>query len=491
MILEAFIRNSDKKRFLRIHEGLRVLFSNRVVITVIVFLAVLLGSFYACVIYDAMFYYYIVIISAIVCVLALFQFEAAFLFVPFCLTNPIILSQTQTRLRISELVFLIIFSVWLVRLIVTKEKILFPKIFLIPVIVIISAAIVSFFAAPHSNKTGMQQLVRYMEVLIAFFMVVFYCGRKEQYIKKIFLYLMIGGLCASLVGIIQFIIKSLDSGVAERIFGLHGGSYGAIIGSTLVLAFSALSYPVEKNTRLWAIVTMPFSGLALILSQTRAWIGALFIVVLFLLIWTKHSSLKKILLIMGIMMGIVFLVGMINLLGVIDMKYFMKAFEGAFRYGSGEKHSTQDLAIYMRLNVWRMAIQHFLEHPFFGIGIGNLRFSNYLTGQLGNPIEGMGYVDNQYIQAFTETGIVGGIAWIVLMYRSIRIGLQSMSKSVGSMLQAPATGFLGSFLIFAIGSLFWVVTPQHESFALMVLYSGMLFNIDTLRDGNMKRGENS
>jgi len=78
--------------------------------------------------------------------------------------------------------------------------------------------------------------------------------------------------------------------------------------------------------------------------------------------------------------GIVFLVGMINLLGVIDMKYFMKAFEGAFRYGSGEKHSTQDLAIYMRLNVWRMAIQHFLEHPFFGIGIGNLRFSNYLTG---------------------------------------------------------------------------------------------------------------
>jgi O-antigen ligase len=236
---------------------------------------------------------------------------------------------------------------------------------------------------------------------------------------------------------------------------------------------------------------MPFSGLALILSQTRAWIGALFIVVLFLLIWTKQSSLKKILLIMGIMMGIVFLVGMINLLGVIDMKYFMKAFEGAFRYGSGEKHSTQDLAIYMRLNVWRMAIQHFLEHPFFGIGIGNLRFSNYLTGQLGNPIEGMGYVDNQYIQAFTETGIVGGIAWIVLMYRSIRIGLQSMSKSVGSMLQAPATGFLGSFLIFAIGSLFWVVTPQHESFALMVLYSGMLFNIDTLRDGNMKRGENS
>jgi len=64
-------------------------------------------------------------------------------------------------------------------------------------------------------------------------------------------------------------------------------------------------------------------------------------------------------------------------------------------------------------------------------------------------------------------------------------------KIVGSMLQAPATGFLGSFLIFAIGSLFWVVTPQHESFALMVLYSGMLFNIDTLRDGNMKRGENS
>jgi len=81
---------------------------------------------------------------------------------------------------------LIIFSVWLVRLIVTKEKILFPKIFLIPVIVIISAAIVSFFAAPHSNKTGMQQLVRYMEVLIAFFMVVFIADVKNNISRKYF-----------------------------------------------------------------------------------------------------------------------------------------------------------------------------------------------------------------------------------------------------------------------------------------------------------------
>jgi O-antigen ligase len=290
-----------------------------------------------------------------------------------------------------------------------------------------------------------------------------------------------GGLIASIVGLVQFLLEIINTGEVHRVYGWHGPAYGAVMASILLLSISALLYQQHKIFKLWAIITIPFAGLALILCQTRAWIGALVLAIVIMFILEKQGVFKRVLLIIGIVVSIIVLVLIIAGLGIIDSKYFLTALDRAFRFGSTPgKHSIQDFALLMRLNVWRAAMVQYFNHPIFGIGVGNLRFVNYFTPTLVRPSPEIGWVDNQYIQFFTEAGTIAGIAWIMFVSRSVRLGIQSVRQAVGSDLYAPAIGFFMSLLILFIGSFFWVITPQHELFASMALNIGLLFNIHEL-----------
>ncbi len=163
----------------------------------------------------------------------------------------------------------------------------------------------------------------------------------------------------------------------------------------------------------------------------------------------------------------------------------------AFRFGTvpGE-YSMEDLSLLMRLNAWRKGVEVFLGHPLLGIGVGNLRISDYFILRLGKPEEGIGYVDNQYLQMFAEAGIVAGIAFVWYVLHVFRIGITSFRKSIGTSLNIPAIGYFGCLMICLIGSGFWVITVEHELFALMILYIVLLLNIgglcDTRRFAQMK-----
>jgi O-antigen ligase len=381
--------------------------------------------------------------------------------VPLTLTNPYTLTETGTNLHISELVLIIIFLVWILRMAMSKESVELPKQFLIPAGVIIGAAFISLLAA-RSLAAGMQQVVRYIEIFIVFFIMVVQNFRTEKSIKQLLLMLIIGGLGASLIGLGQFITGTLTKGETRRIFGWHGGGYGALIASTILLSICALYYKDNKTLKLWAIITIPFSGLALILSQTRAWIGALIAVFAFMLLWMRRDILKKIFLTLVLVVGIVVLVVETN------------------AFASGKVNSDQ-LSIFMRLNVWRAALIQYLNHPLTGIGVGNLRVVDYFSARFGRATEGLGgYVDNQYIQFFAEAGTFAGIAWIVYLWNAVGLGMRNIKNTLGTQLFPPAMGFCSSLLIFVIGSFFWVITPQHELFALLSLYVGVIYKIGDL-----------
>jgi O-antigen ligase len=312
-------------------------------------------------------------------------------------------------------------------------------------------------------------------------MIVIQNYRSEERIRRLFLLLIIGGLIASLLGLGQFITGTLTQGVTRRVFGWHGGGYGALIASTLLLSISALLYQRHKVIKIWAIITIPFAGLALILSQTRAWIGALILVIGLMLFWTKRDIIKKVLLMVVLVIGIIVIVIQTNAFGLIDNNYFKAAIDKAFRFGVAPgKRSIDNFSLLLRFNVWREAIIQYLNHPFTGIGVGNLRIADYISARLGKPTEGAGYIDNQYIQFFTEAGTIAGIAWILYIYQALLLGMRNIQRSIGSSLYAPAIGFFSCLLIFVIGGFFWVITPQHELFALMSLYVGLLFNIGEL-----------
>ncbi len=482
--MQSFLLNTQE------YDGEITSSTKSVLLIAVSILCTILGTYALSIIYNGTFYYFLTFFCLIVLVLALIRFDLALLFVPLTLTNPYTLTETGTNLHISELVLLIIFFVWLIRQAISGEAISIPKRFLIPSLMIIGAALLSLLAA-RFLVAGIQQVVRYIEIFILFFIIVLQNYKTEKSIRQLLLLLIIGGLIASLIGLGQFITGTLTKGVTRRIFGWHGGGYGALIASTILLSICSLFYKHDKVLKIWAIITIPFAGLALILSQTRAWIGALVVALAFMLLWTRRDVIKKIFLMLVLVIGIIVLVLQTQAFGLVDNLYLQAAIEKAFKFGfaSGKLNSDQ-MSILMRLNVWRSAIVQYLHHPLTGIGVGNLRVVDYFSARLGNPTEGIGgYIDNQYIQFFAEAGTFAGVAWIMYIVYSLSLGLRNIRTTVGTNLFPPAMGFFLSLLIFVIGGFFWVITPQHELFALMSLYVGILYNLGELAKKEKRSGE--
>jgi len=429
------------------------------------------------------FYFYLFLFCAIVFIASSIRFEVGFLVVPLALANPYMLKETGTHLHLSELVLIIIFVVFVGRVILLKEKINFPREFLVPASVLILASTISLAVARY-YVVGIEQIVRYLEILLAFFVVVLYASRTERRAYHNFVSLMLGGGIASAIGVGQFVINAVELRQTTRVFGWLGGGYGALVASTFILSLSALWYMKDKPLKILALVTLPLSAVALLLSQTRAWIGALLLVLIFIMLMERAGARRKFLFIAGIATGMLIILWQTDMFGVLRNNIFAGAMQGAFRFGqSQQEHSLNDFSLFLRFNAWRKAAELYITHPILGIGVGNVRFTDYITLKLGTPGEGVGYVDNQYLQVFAEAGTIAGIAWIMYVYRAVRTGIRGVRKSVDPHLHGLAVAFLGCLLIYVLGSCFWVISPEHESFAMMILYAGLSINVCTLVQG--------
>ncbi len=417
-------------------------------------------------------------IAVVVAWTALVNFPAAFLYVPITLTNPYTLSETGTRLHVSEFVLLIIFAVWVMRSFSGGTRASIPQPFLTLGMIVVGISVLSLARAMYLT-IGIQQIVRYVEVLLLFFLIVRETCGEFRRMKQVFLALIIGGLAASIVGLVQFVLGALETGESHRIFGWHGGGYGALISSTLLFCIAALLYEKWRPIRLWALGTLPFAGTALVLSQTRAWIGAFALTSVIMVLISKNLPLRRILIALVLVLAGILLIVQTGAFGLLHETVLQQALSNAFRFGAEPgKHSLQDLSLLLRFSVWNHSLNLFLQNPVLGIGAGNLRFANYVSGRLGTPgQEGVGYVDNQYIQFFVETGIVGGIVWLLYVLAALHMGLSTLKRARGTEVQGLALGLFSSLLIFTLGSLFWVITPHHELFALMILDIALLANI--------------
>ncbi len=427
---------------------------------------------------DTEYYFFLGLFILIVFIIGIKNFTASLMFIPIVLMNPYTLEETKTNLHISEVILLVIFVLWVIRIISLNEKFLFPVKFKLPVIILVTFGVMSIITARNITATILQ-LIRYIEILIILIMIVYNHISKPKQIRLFFILLIIGGLFASIVGIEQFMTGTLVKGDTRRVFGWHGGGYGAILGSTIIMSISVLVYDKSKWIKILALITIPFSFIALILSQTRTWLMALLISIVLTFILGDKYFLRKFIYFVIILFIFVTLLISTNGFGLLNERWFDIVFKSAIGLNrpSG-KTAFEDFSILLRFNVWKYSIEQTIIHPITGIGLGNLRFKDYINVRLGEPGEGVGYVDNQYIQFFAEAGVLAGIAWILFTIRAVQSGFVSISYFKGTKYEAVVRGLYGSLLILVIGSFFWVITPHHELFALFVIISVFLVRIE-------------
>jgi O-antigen ligase len=73
-----------------------------------------------------------------------------------------------------------------------------------------------------------------------------------------------------------------------------------------------------------------------------------------------------------------------------------------------------------RIELWKIAYEHILDHPILGNGLGS--FKSIVTAQeiSGLPDKGVGDWHNQYIQLYMESGLVGIGLFGSLLFQSLR-----------------------------------------------------------------------
>jgi len=303
-------------------------------------------------------------------------------------------------------------------------------------------------------------------VLVATFLAVSHFGRRLDYRKVIFFFI-VPGLLNSAYSMMEFLL----AGGNVRTFGVAGHGYGdhAMIGFLISTVFYLWTSDLRARI-FWGISLLIMVG-ALAATQTRAsaitaaWCFVVVILVSLRLSRRLNCQNPR----RGIWTAVIAGALIIPLLAL-----YTPIFEGIF-YRFGRLGFQATGTILLRVSLWKAAIAAFLGNPVLGIGAGNFVNINYWVPEVRfDPIfhlvSGLG-THVVMLTALAETGILGLITLLVFMGRAVKLAYRRL-MTASSAAEVPfalslfiiALSILGSS--FYAGSWFW----GHNSYHMAVFF---------------------
>jgi O-antigen ligase len=104
--------------------------------------------------------------------------------------------------------------------------------------------------------------------------------------------------------------------------------------------------------------------------------------------------------------------------------------------------TSENFAVVERMAMWQAGGNMFLFNPWFGVGIGNFDDA-YNMFNAPQWIYSRGHAHNYYIHAAAETGIVGLIAYLLLIIAVFRTGWRAVRRTYDQSLRYVVWGALG------------------------------------------------
>jgi O-antigen ligase len=348
-----------------------------------------------------------------------------------------------------------------------------------PIVLMIFAGFLSLANARYPGVSMILILKHIEAFIVVYFIVVNFLETKED-IQRVVVVTAVAGFLAAIYGIMRF-----SAGLESRVFGMHGGGYGAFIGASIICAVSIIFFSRRTVMRFVLLCMLPFLTLALLLSQTRAWtFGTLLALLVIFYVHSGKSNKMKLVVGLGALAALV--------LWLVQSGLFGFATTGSLEDATGKALQTGLLASddkgkylsgIVRLFIWWHGFNIYLQYPILGFGIGNLRFRNMFTGELGPADDPeMGFVDNHYLNVLFETGILGAIAWIWLMILVYRQYKALLHYSEDADWRSIAYALIGSLIVWAFGGIFWGLDHVHESTVMLAFLIGLVFAAGRISD---------
>jgi putative inorganic carbon (HCO3(-)) transporter len=233
-----------------------------------------------------------------------------------------------------------------------------------------------------------------------------------------------------------------------RPFFLEHGSYAAYVSIVLGLSIG-LSFGTRGNRmlRVGAIVTSVAALLGILFSYTRAaWLGTAIMFLFFAVIKAKDMLRFKTFVLVAIVIGIV---------GVSIVSVGVQS--SLERKMTSIADVEQNLSNLERLNRWVAAINIIKAHPVLGLGYGTypVHYETYRDRRLETPVSNFyGFPHNDYLQYWSEAGILGISTWLLFLFFLYRHGIACYYRSHDEFHRNLLLGALGGVLTYNIHALF-------------------------------------
>ena len=371
-------------------------------------------------------------------------------------------------LRFDDVLLLVVGLGWFAKSATKKELGLFLETPLNrPIAYYIIACLISTligFAMGRLNlKTGLFFVLKYFEYFIVYFMAVNHLKDKEQ-IKRFVIFMLAVCMVICVIAILQIpaggrVTAPFEGEVGEP--NTLGGYLVLMLSITLGLLVTSDS--MKRKTFLGILVILIAISLLATLSRS-SWlaIGPMLLTLI-------YFSKRKLALVVPLVI-IVLVLPFIMPHAVKERALFtvtQRIHPGQQVEIGGIRLDTSTSA---RVNAWkRILTTEFIEHPIFGSGV-----------------TGYGLVDAQYPRVLVETGILGLIAFLTLIFSIYKHALSIYRNTSDPLFGGLSLGYLAGFvamLVHGIGTNVFIIVRIMEPFWFL---TAIIIMIPTIEAGEVK-----
>ena len=354
-------------------------------------------------------------------------------------------------LRFEDFLLIVISLSWFAKNVIYKELGLFRKsplnmaIFVYAMVCIVSTCL-GIMQGRVELKTGSLFVLKYIEYFIVFFMMINHVKDEEQ-IKRFMFCLFLTCLIASIIGALQIPGGGRVSAPFEGESGEPNtfGGYLLFLGS---VAAGLLSKTRDRKVRKLLLVLIIVMIPPFLFTQSRASYLALIPACLTLGFMGKRRIIILGLLIISISLSPIFLPTAVKK----RILYTFTQPEEAGQVAIGDIRL--DTSTSARLKSWRYALRDWPNHPILGYGV-----------------TGYTFIDAQYPKVLNETGILGFLAFMFLLFSIFKLVVGTLKNVTTPYFKGLCIGFMAGYiglLVHALAANTFIIVRIMEPFWFFV-----------------------
>lgn len=297
---------------------------------------------------------------------------------------------------------------------------------------------ISFLRSAYFNESvrGMVRALKY--ILLYFALVDLFDGDGARIKRFFWVSVFISGF-TFLNGIFQSIfgfdfmrhraLEKLDYLSRIKASFVHPNDFGTYIISVLPLSLAFFSNCLCRKKKAFLIMICILGFYCLLKTSSRgAWLGFLVAIFVYFFYHKKKISLA---------------IPIVILLCIIIFPHGFGRLVNSFKLESN--------TLWERTQLWKGTWNMVKEHPLAGFGINT--FSNYFPKYKPPEYWDLRYTHNSYLQMWSETGIIGLLAFMAMIFAVLRISLRNLRDKIkhgleGFIFLGALTGYIG-FIIHA------------------------------------------